>query len=154
VRLRINAQCLKICFMWPFSPKSPAPCPSVTKGEVRAWWDAQAKCWDIRDGVHDYSVNSAELDIALFDQLPTVRELLQDLDSDIDAEIRKRFEGPQSFEGTLDWSGKKEVVCIYLSEFFSKQEVEVAYAGDDEWGDLLVTVLIRDRKVVGSYADD
>jgi len=35
-----------------------------------------------------------------------------------------------------------------------QNEIDIAYAGGDNWGDLVVNIVINDGKIINSYAGD
>ena len=87
-------------------------------------------------------------DPSVLTKLPNVASWLEELDAQINKEIKKHLEG-----WCDDWHGQKELVGIDVSWLVTKNEVDVSYAHED-WADLGVNVVIRDGKITDSYAGD
>lgn len=137
--------------MWPFSSKKKKKAtsiPTIRCGKISVRWNAQLHRWQFSDGEIDYSLAGPEFDVAVLNSLVLVRRWLTGLDKEIDAEIKKHL------EGWCEWTGEKHVVTIEVLNLARKNEIDIAYAGGDNWGDLGVNIVISDGKIVNSYAGD
>lgn len=130
--------------MWPFSSKNKkkkkkkaTPIPTIRCGNISVRWNAQLHWWQFSDGEIDYSLaGNPEFDVAILNSQVLVRRWLTDLDQEIDAEIKKHL------EGWCEWTGEKHVVSVDVSNLVSKDEIDIAYAGGDNWGDLGVNIVM------------
>jgi len=136
--------------MWPFSSKKKkaTPIPTIRCGNISVRWNAQLYWWQFSDGEIDYSLAGPEFDVAVLNSLVLVRRWLTGLDKEIDAEIKKHL------EEWCEWTGEKHVVSIEVLNLARKNEIDIAYAGGDNWGDLGVNIVISDGKIINSYAGD
>lgn len=134
--------------MWPFRSKKTVV-PAVRVGNISARWDSQLEFWQFNDGEFSYSFcGNPEFDVAVLNKLGIVKQWLLELDQEIDVEIRKNI------DGWSKWAGKKHVLVIDVSELIKKSEIDVTYEGDDEWGDLGVSIVITDGRITDSYSGD
>jgi hypothetical protein len=56
-----------------------------------------------------------------------------------------------------DWpcdKTKAEVLSVHLDDYESSKTVDVAFAGDESWGDFGVNVIINDGKIEDVYGGD
>ena len=136
--------------MWPFSRnKTSTPVPAIRCGDIDVTWNPISHWWEFSDGGIDYSLSDNSIfDPSVLTKLRKIAEWLEDLDSEIDEEIKQHLEG-----WCDNWRGQKELVGIDVSWLVAKNEVDVSYAHED-WADLGVNVVITDGRITNSYAGD
>jgi hypothetical protein len=136
--------------MWPFSSsKQPATIPTIVVGDLRIHWNKECDWWDFSDDEYDYTFTaSPDFDTSVLDQLAMAKQWITDLDAEIETEIAKHL------KGWCEWNGEKEVVEIDVSRLDSDQEIDISYAGSEEWGDLLVNIVVNHGRITNSYAGD
>lgn len=136
--------------MWPFSSnKKPTLGPAILIGEISVHWNKDFNGWEFSDGEYVYSLADQPMfDTAILEILAVAKEWLVELDSEIETEIEKHL------QGWCEWTGEKHVVGIDVSRLMSHQEIDVSYAGGEEWGDLGINIVITGGRVTSSYAGD
>jgi hypothetical protein len=134
--------------MWPFSKKPIREHPQVALDGTRAWYDHQRNEWSFSiDGI-DYSVRGPKLDVALFHAVRRIPEEIAAIKPQIMATIR---------EYVTEWCHSVEsahIVCIDVTSLLSNNMYDITYAGDDDWADLGVNIIVTDGKITQSYAGD
>jgi hypothetical protein len=135
--------------VWPFSRnKKSALVPAIRCGTVDVVSNPTFQWWEFSDGQIDYSLcDNPVFDPSVLPKLDKVAKWLDDLESDINQEIKKHL------EGWCDWKGRKDLVGIDVSWLVGKDEVDVSYAHED-WADLGVNIVITDGRITRSYAGD
>ncbi len=136
--------------MWPFSIKtSDKPSPALKVGETLISWDIRFDWWEFEiDGVSYLQSENPVFDPQIIKELPKVRQWINDLDAEIDREIAKQL------DGWCEWDGKKDLGSIEVSCLLEKDQVDVAFSGSDDWGDLGVNIIITAGKIEDVYSGD
>ena len=136
--------------MWPFSRKvSDKPTPTIKVGETLIKWRKGLDWWElVIDGTSYSLTDNPVFDTQIIDELPRIRQWIKDLDAEIDKEISKQL------DGWCEWDGKKEIVSIDVSCLLEENTVDVSYAGNDNWGDLGVNIVIAAGKIADVYSGD
>ena len=136
--------------MWPFSKKtSDKPSPSLKVGETLITWDIRFDWWEFEiDGVSYLQSENPVFDPQIIKELPKVRQWINDLDAEFDREIAKQL------DGWCEWDGKKDLGSIEVSCLLEKNQVDVAFSGSDDWGDLGVNIIITAGKIEDVYSGD
>ena len=136
--------------MWPFSRKvSDKPTPTIKVGETLIKWRKRLDWWElVIDGTSYSLTDNPVFDTQIIDELPRIRQWINDLDAEIDREIAKQL------DGWCEWDGKKEIVSIDVSSLLESNKVDVSYAGNDNWGDLGVNIVIAAGKIDDVYSGD
>ena len=136
--------------MWPFSRKvSNKPTPTIKVGETLINWRKGLDWWElVIDGTSYSLTDNPVFDTQIIDELPRIRQWINDLDAEIDKEIAEQL------DGWCEWDGKKEIVSIDVSSLLEENRVDVSYAGNDNWGDLGVNIVIVAGKIDHVYSGD
>ncbi len=136
--------------MWPLSRKaSDKPTPTIKVGETLIKWRKGLDWWElVIDGTSYSLTDNPVFDTQIIDELPRIRQWINDLDAEIDKEIAEQL------DGWCEWDGKKEVVSIDVSSLLEENRIDVSYAGNDNWGDLGVNIVIVGGKVDHVYSGD
>ena len=133
--------------MWPFKEKSTKPSPRVDVDGIVVKWDDYGENWSFsRDGM-DFTVESNPFDPHLVGAAADVHEVLKSLETEVRAEISKHLDG---------WGvapAPPELLSVRIEKWLTDEELGADYIGEN-WGDLGITVWIRQGKVIGSDAGD
>jgi hypothetical protein len=135
--------------MWPFGKKTSSPPPEdVTRGEMTARYDAKLKHWVFQcDGI-EFNLSGIPFDQRAFDW---AREACAAIHS-LDDHMRSRV--VQCLEGWPCDKTKAEILSVDLDDYAESQTIDVAFVGDDSWGDFGVNVIITDGKIADVYGGD
>jgi hypothetical protein len=145
----LNHETVSDKYVWPFSRnKKSIPVPAIRCGHIDITWNPIFHWWEFSDGDIEYSLSeNSVFDPSVLSKLPSVAKWLQDLDAEINDEIKKHI------QGWCDWTGQKDLVGIDVSWLATKNEADVAYA-HKEWADLGVNIVVTDGRITNSYAGD
>ena len=137
--------------MWPFSKQKQTydkPTPTIKVGETLIKWDKRVDWWAfVIDGAYYSQMDNPVFDPQIINELPNVRQWINDLDAEIDKEIAKQL------AAWCEWDGKKDLSSIDVSWLLEKNQVDVSYKGDD-WGDLEVNIVITGGTIEDVYSAD
>jgi hypothetical protein len=134
--------------MWPFKKSKATPPADFTRGDITAKYDERLEYWEFElDGL-EFHIREIPFNEAAFDwareAAPVIRRLT--------AEIRTRV-----MECLQDWpcdKSKAEILCVDLDDYGKSKTIDIAFTGDDSWGDFGVNVIITDGKIVDAYGGD
>lgn len=133
--------------MWPFK-KLPLPDP-ITVGEVTASFSSQVGQWELTVEGIDFTYGPRELDLGIFEWARILAPVVQQLKDQILMAARDTVSG---------WDGLRteaaEILSVDLSEYSSMGYAAVEVAGDESWGDLAVTVTLKDGQIIAADAGD
>lgn len=133
--------------MWPFK-KLPLPDPVTVEG-VTASFSRQVEQWDLTLEGIDFTYEPRELDLGIFEWARTVAPIVHEFKEPILIAAR---------DSVSCWDGLRtdaaEILSVDLSEYSSMGYVGVNVVGDDSWGDLGVTVTLKDGQIIAVDAGD
>jgi hypothetical protein len=135
--------------MWPFGKTKASLAPDdVSRGELTARYDRQLRRWSFKvDGI-EFNLVGIPFNEAAFDWARECSGVMRASHVEIRARVMEFLE---------DWpcdKTKAEVLCVDLNKFGESRTMEVAFVGDDSWGDLGVNLIITDGKIVDVYGGD
>jgi hypothetical protein len=132
--------------MWPFK-KEPPP-PDVSNGGMTARYDVKLKHWVfVCDGI-EFNLSGVPFDQRAFDWAKEAAAVIRSLDAPMRAQV---------MECVGDWpcdKSKAEILSVDLDEYAESKTMDVAFVGDDSWGDFGVNVIITNGKIVDAYGGD
>jgi len=132
--------------MWPF--KEQPPPPDVSNGQMTARYDVKLKHWFFQcDGI-EFNLSDVPFDQRAFDWAKEAVGIIRSLDAQIRAQVTECLE-----EWPCDKS-KAEILSVDLDEYAESKTMDVAFVGDDSWGDFGVNVIITNGKIVDAYGGD
>jgi hypothetical protein len=106
------------------------------------------ECWEFELEGLEFHIRGIPFNEAAFDwareAAPVIRRL--------EAEIRTRV-----MECLQDWpcdKTKAEILCVDLDDYGRSKTIDIAFTGDDSWGDFGVNAIITDGKIVDAYGGD
>jgi hypothetical protein len=133
--------------VWPFKEKPKKAPPRIDVDGTIVEWDAYGENWTFtRDGMA-FTVDSGAFDPRLVGAAAQARDVLMSLDAEVRMEIAKQL------DGWTDSPAPAELLSVRIEKWLSDEELGADYIGEN-WGDLGVTVWIRQGKVTGSDAGD
>ncbi|WP_010583744.1 hypothetical protein [Schlesneria paludicola] len=135
--------------MWPFSLQTkPSPVPTIRCGDIVIHWN-EDEYWEFRaDGILYTLFDNPTFTPSLLIQLNDVAQWLTELNPEIDREIQRHL------DGWCKWNGEKHIDGIDVSWLAERNEIDVSYVGNEEWGDLSVNIVITDGKITGTDSGD
>lgn len=135
--------------MWPFTRKSSAPpLANVTKDGVIARYDCQLKQWVFQtDGIEFY-LSGIPFDENAIGWAKEAAAVIHTLEPTMRARVLEFLEG---------WPCNKseaKILCVDLDGYGTEKTFDVAYIGDDSWGDFGVNVIIANGEIVDVCGGD
>ena len=135
--------------MWPFSKRADKPRPAnVHCDGTTAHYDTQFNKWAFRvDGI-EFMFKGVQFD-------PVVTSWARESSATI-----RGLEGPLRacvMEWLKEWPcdhSRAEIVAVDLSKYTDSRTFDIAFAGDESWGDFGVNVIVKDGQIFDSYAGD
>jgi hypothetical protein len=134
--------------MWPFK-KLPLPDPVTVEG-VTAIFSRDTRQWELSvDGI-DFTYDRLEFDQAVVGWAREAAPLIHRMTEQILAAGRAAVIHP----GDRLRAETAEILSANLSEYASSGYIGVAVDGDDSWGDLGVTVTLKDGEIIAADVAD
>jgi hypothetical protein len=134
--------------MWPFKKSKVTPPAPVSCGDITAKYDERLEYWGFDFGGLEFHIRGIPFNEAACEWarevLPVIRKL--------DAEIRERV--MECLQGWPCDKTKAEVLCVDLDDYGVAKTIDIAFVGDDSWGDFGINVIITDGKIVDAYGGD
>lgn len=116
---------------------------------MTASFSRQVKQWEVTVEGIDFTYGPRELDFGIFEWARILAPVVQQLKDPILMAARDSVSG---------WDGLRteaaEILSVDLSEYSSMGYAAVAVAGDESWGDLGVTVTLKDGQIIAADAGD
>ena len=135
--------------MWPFGKKEASPPPDdVSQGGMTARYDAELKHWVFQcDGI-EFNLSTVPFKEMAFDWAKEAAAIIRTLNSQMRDRVMRCLQ---------DWpcdKTKAQILYVNLDEYGESKSMDVAFVGDDSWGDVGVNVIIADGKIVDAYGGD
>ena len=135
--------------MWPFGKKETSPPPEdVSRGGLTARYDAKLKLWAFElDGI-EFNLSGVPFDENAFEWAKQASAVIRALEGQIRARV---------VECLQSWpcdKTKAEILYVDLDEYGKSKTIDLAFVGDETWGDFGVNVIIIDGKIVDAYGVD
>jgi hypothetical protein len=135
--------------MWPFGKKVSSPPPEdVTSGELMARYDVKLKHWAFECEGIEFNVSGIPFNQSAFGWAKEACKAIHSLDDEIRARV------VQCLEGWPCDKTKAEILSVDLDDYVESQTIDVAFVGDDSWGDFGVNVIITGGKIADVYGGD
>jgi len=135
--------------MWPFHKQRSAPPPAeVSKDGFTARYDPKLKHWAFEHEGIEFNLSGVPFDEQAFGWAKEASTVLRTLDGQIRSRVTECLEG---------WpcdQAKAEILCVDLDEYGEGKTLDVAFVGDETWGDFGVNVIITEGKIVDAYGGD
>ena len=135
--------------MWPFKKKSVVPVPEPVSAEgLTAQYDGELQRWGFQcDGI-EFDLSGIPFDQRAFAWAKESSAQIRTLNEQIRARVMECLEG---------WpcdKTKAEILSVDLDEYAKSKTINIAFIGDESWGDFGVNVIITDGKIVDAYGGD
>ena len=134
--------------MWPFNKKEVQPSLNIISGDDRAWFSTALNHWDFEiDGI-EFTLSGRSFDSRAFGWAREAISSIHCLESEIDKHVLNVLEG-SSFDVAT-----RHILSVSLDDYSSEGQLDIAYVGDDSWGDFGVNVIVANGKVIEAYGGD
>jgi hypothetical protein len=135
--------------MWPFGKKIISPPPEDVNGDgMTAHYDVKLKHWIFHfDGV-EFNLSGIPFNVAAFGWAREAAAIIRSQGSHIRSRVMECLEGWPCDEA------KAEILSVDLDEYSDSKTFDIAFVGDESWGDFGVNVIIADGKIVDAYGGD
>src|SRR4051794_23675503 len=135
--------------MWPFGKKTTAPPPEDVKGDgMTARYDVKLKHWIfVFDGL-EFNLSGIPFNAAAFGWAREAAAVIRSRDKPIRSRVMECLEG---------WpcdKAKAEILSVDLDDYAESKTLDIAFVGDESWGDFGVNVIITDGEIVDAYGGD
>jgi hypothetical protein len=134
--------------MWPFGGKSRNPPPEdVTAGGMTARYDAKLKHWVFQCDSIEFNISGIPFNQAAFDWAKEGATTIGSLETEIRARVVKCL-------GDSGDRTKAEILSVDLDDYTNSKTMNIAFVGDESWGDFGVNVVIANGKITDVYGGD
>lgn len=135
--------------MWPFRKKQALPPPeNIVLGDDRAFYSTTLDQWEFEIDATEFSLSGREFDSDAFAWAREAISSITRLDAEIDRHVLDVLDGWPCDVST------RHLLSVSLDDFASERQFNIAYVGDDSWGDFGVNVIVADGKVIEAYGGD
>ncbi|MCF7675115.1 MAG: hypothetical protein K9N23_22695 [Akkermansiaceae bacterium] len=135
--------------MWPFRKKPVSPPPEdVVRGDDRAHFSTVLDCWEFEVDGTEFTLSGRTFDPQAFAWARAALAEMTGLAAEIDQHVLQPLDG---------WPcevASRRLLSIGLDDYANAGRIDLAYVGDDSWGDFGVNVILADGKVVEAYGGD
>jgi hypothetical protein len=134
--------------MWPFKKSKATPPNDVSYGEMTARYDTQLEDWGIEWEGLEFHVTGIPFNEAAFDWARDAAKVIDALRPEIVARVMTCLDG---------WpcdKTKAEILSVDLDDYGTERRMDIAFTGDDSWGDFGVNAIVTDGKIVDVYGGD
>jgi predicted butyrate kinase (DUF1464 family) len=115
---------------------------------MTARYDTQLKEWTFQCEGTDFSVSGVRFNEEAFGWATEAVATLRSLETVVRARV---------VECLGDWpcdKTKAQILSVNLDEYAESKTMDVAFIGDESWGDFGVNVIIKDGQIVDAYGGD
>ena len=134
--------------MWPFRKIVVQTPPNVISGDDRAWFSTTLNQWDFKIDGTDFTLSGREFDIRTFAWAREAISLIRRMETEIERHVLEVLDG-SPFDVTT-----RHILSVSLDDYSSAGNLDIAYVGDDSWGDFGVNVIVANGKVIEAYGGD
>ena len=135
--------------MWPFQKKKSSPLPeNISKGGMTARYDVQLKHWVFECEDIEFNLSGIPFDENAFEWAKATAAIIRKLEGSIQKKVSECLEG---------WPCNKaagKILCVDLDDYRESKTFDLAFVGDETWGDYGVNVIITDDIIVDVYGGD
>ena len=115
---------------------------------MTARYDTALEYWVFQCRGIEFHLNGVPFDEAAFGWAREAANLIHTLRADIDSRVQSCLK---------DWpcdKTKADILTVSLDDYKASKTLDIAFLGDDSWGDYGVNVIITDGKIVDAYGGD
>lgn len=135
--------------MWPFCKKQVLPPPEdIVMGGDRASFSTSLDQWEFEIDGTEFTISGRDFDNRAFTWARETAASIKQLKSEIDRQVLEVLYGWPCDVST------RRILSVCLDDFASERQAELAFVGDDSWGDFGVNVIIAGGKVIEAYGGD
>ncbi|WP_200273637.1 hypothetical protein [Luteolibacter pohnpeiensis] len=135
--------------MWPFRKKQVLPPPEdFISGDDRAVYSTTFDQWEFEIEGIEFTLAGREFDRRTFGWAREAITMIKRLEAEIDRHVLEELDGWPCDIAT------RHLLSVSMDDYTSEGHLDLAYVGDDSWGDFGVNVIVADGKVIESYGGD
>lgn len=135
--------------MWPFRKKPGLPPPAdVIQGDDCAKFSTALDQWEFEIEGTEFTLSGRTFDPQAFSWARTALGDMRRLQTEIDQRVLQALDG-WSFDVTT-----RELLSVCLDDYVSEGQFDLAFVGDDSWGDYGVNVILADGRIIDAYGGD
>lgn len=135
--------------MWPFRKKPVIPPPAdIVQGEDRAQFSTTLDHWGFEIDGTEFTLSGRMFDPQAFTWARTALADMRRLQPEIDQRVLRVLDGWPCDTAT------RELLSVSLDDYASEGQINLAFVGDDSWGDFGVNVILAGGKIVDAYGGD
>jgi hypothetical protein len=135
--------------MWPFSKKNLSPPPAdFSKDGMTAKYDTNLKEWTFENEGIEFSLSGILFDENVFQWSKEASAIIQKLEGQIKVRVEECLEG---------WPCNKtsaKILVVNLDGYRESKSMDIAFVGDETWGDFGVNVIITNGQIEDVYGGD
>jgi len=134
--------------MWPFRKKSSNPHPpDITSGGMTARYDAKLEHWVFEcDGI-EFNLSGLPFNPQAFDWAKEAASMIRSLNRELRARVGECL-------GDFGDETKAEILSVDLGKYGESKTMDIAFIGDESWGDFGVNVIVDHGKIADVYGGD
>jgi hypothetical protein len=135
--------------MWPFRKKLVLPPPAdIVHGDDRAQFSTTLDHWEFEIDGTEFTLSGRTFDSQAFSWAITALADMRRLQPEIDQRVLQVLDvWPCDVE-------TRELLSVSLDDYASEGRFDLAFVGDDSWGDFGVNVILAGGKIVDAYGGD
>jgi|GEM_PF-2552067 len=135
--------------MWPFRKKHSNKAPKeVFKDGTTARYDSKLDSWTFELEEVEFHLSGIQFKEEAFDWARQVVVVVRSLDQ----QIKKSVAG--CLEGRPCNTDAAQIFWVNLDDYKTSKTFDLAFGGDDSWGDFGVNVIVTDGKIVNVFRGD
>jgi len=135
--------------MWPFTKKSIAASPEDVSGEgMTAHYDVKLKHWIFQCEGIEFNLSGIPFETAAFAWARAAVAVIRSQDGEIRSRVTACLENWPCDKATA------EILSVNLNDYAKSKTFNIAFVGDESWGDFGVNVFITDGRIADAYGGD
>ena len=136
--------------MWPFSKKTVYSQPAeISRDGLTARYDAGIRQWIFQCEGIQFWLSGIPFNEHAFawarEAVPVIKKLETSIRDKV-AECLKEWDGVDARAA--------ELLCVDLDDYAENRAMDLAYVGDDSWGDMGINIIITDGSITDAYSGD
>ncbi len=135
--------------MWPFAKKNSSPPPAdFSKDGMTAKYDSKLKEWAFQNEGIEFSLSGIPFDENAFQWSKEASAIIRNLKDQIKTKVEECLEG---------WPCDKaaaKILVVDLDGYRESKSMDIAFIGDETWGDFGVNVVVTNGQIEDVYGGD
>jgi hypothetical protein len=135
--------------MWPFSKKNSTPPPrDFFKDGMTSKYDIKLKTWSFENESIEFNLSGIPFDENAFQWSKEASAIIRKLDNEIKGKVMECLEGWPCNKTTA------KILVVNLNDYRESKSMDIAFVGDETWGDFGVNVIVTNGQIVDVYGGD